>query len=251
MNQKSMIIGAVVLLVFVGGLFYIINAQGSEGWSEDWLSEGETNQGVTGKWFVDVYVVYTDGSRDSLNKQASSLWMENPDGYQVQTIDYVLKAQATRDEHIGTFGSVELDLSNFQMEVKFVESSNPMSWIKYYKDTYDTATIDFGDSETSDIEEIATFSIPLEISGKLDSNGNDHWPLPSNTDTINKLTESWQLGNYQLKYQCGGSIQFRGKNADFGDGEWQEASLPETITHIVTIGGSSVDMDWDSEIIYN
>lgn len=249
MNQKTMIIGAVVILFLIAGIFYVINTQSSEGWTENWLPEGETNQGINGEWFIDTYLVYENGERESLKTQAESLWMEGPSGNQVVTIDYVIKAQATRDEHQGTFDSVEIDISNLKLNVRFNPLLEPTKWMDVWKDSFSSVTLLFDGSSQTGVEEVATFSIPVGID---DSEGFDGFPLATlPCSTMNDMTANWQTGTWNVEYSASGSIQFRGINADYGDGDWQDAALPGSVSHGVTIGGNEVNMDWSTEVTYN
>lgn len=252
MNQKSMIIGAVVLLVFIGGIFYVINTQSSEGWSEDWLPDGQTNQGISGKWYIDTYLIYADGSKESLKSNSESLWVQSPSGAEVTYIEYILKAQATRDMHTGTFTAVEIDVTDLDMYTKFYPSSDQSQWMKLWF-SYDQApnpVLSFVDGSTeTNIETIVTLQIPSGITNSEGFAGGGLNTLPC--DTMNALTQDWGTGDWFIDYYPVGSIHFRGKNAEYGDGQWEDANLPGTVTHSVVIGGNEVNMDWSSDVVYN
>lgn len=248
MNKNSIVIIGAVVLVLIGVFFYFSSADAS--WTEDWLPDGQTNQGITGQWFIEPYLVLEDGTRTPLKESANALWMEGPDGYQVITVDYVLSAQATRDEHQGTFDSVEIDLSNFRLNTRYYPIGLPTEWMDVWKDYSGTVILPFdGGSTQTAVTEVASFSIPVEIT---DSNGFLGLPLSTlPCSTMNEMTADWETGAYSVEYSGEGTLQFRGKNANYGDGDWVNAALPGTVSHGVSIGGNEVSMDWTSDISYN
>jgi hypothetical protein len=116
-KKNQYIIGTIAVLAVVASVaFYSF---GGVDWISDWLKPGQTNDGLTGEWSIDAFIVYADGSKKSLKSDTSSLWMEDIDGNPITSVEYVVSAQATRDTRPGAFESVEIDLSNLKTQAKF------------------------------------------------------------------------------------------------------------------------------------
>jgi len=248
MIKKNIAIGAVVLIAIVAVVFVLFSTE-TVAWDEDWLPTGQTNDGITGTWIVEPYLVFEDGTKESLKEKAEALWMEDPSGNQVTTIEYVIKAQATRDTHEGTYTSVDIDISDLTLNARFYPISTPSEWMDVWEDFDSVVNIPFNGATQTAVTEVASFNIPVDIT---DSNGWLGYPLPTlPCDTVNEMTENWVTGTYTVQYSPQGSVQFRGVSSDAGDGDWKAASLPGTVSHGVTIGGNEVNMDWSSDITYS
>ena len=252
-QNKYIIAGiAIVAVIAIAGYLYInpdvVSADGT--WTTDWLPQS-TADGINGEWEVDTILTLKDGTRKALSEyMTEGLWMTDPEGEEVVTISHRLRARATRDNFAGAYTSVEIDCNELILQTRFHPTLYPVQWIDVWEtqDGIHTITFDAGETTTS-YETIATFNIPVDIDGSLMYSGGSMPGLPCST--ISEMTASWTLGTWSAEYGYEGYARFRGMNSAAGNGDWQSASLPGTLTHTVTIGSDVVTTDWSHSVTYS
>ena len=257
MKKKNIMpMGVLIIVVIVAG-YFLMTSTTVEGWVESWLPEGQSADGISGQWEIDAFINYADGRSESLHDSIEGLWMER-EGVQVESITYQLKAQAFRDEHVGTYDSVEVDIGSLDMYAEFLPIAQPnhfmWAWKDYAMVPYANPVLTFyssgeGDTTTTPVTIVGSFTIPIEVTNSEGWLGYPLSTLPC--DTISEMTADWVTGEYMITYFCQGSLQFRGLNSESGDGDWISASLPGEVTHGVEIGGNQVLMDWTTSVTYS
>jgi len=201
MNLKLMGIVAVVIAVIAVVCFatyYAIEDKWFTPWDDDPVDPAD----VGGMWSEEIFLVYADGSTDSLKAVIDNPWPlsvfyeQNP----IVEIRYQIYASAIGQD----FTVCNLDLSSFTIDTTVggvgYHDTNNIGW-------------DWPDQ---------TCYLPLD--------GEEVFIGRTAVDIDSVLSEATS-GGYRVTFEITGSIRYRGENGYNGD--WQNADLPSGLEIVV------------------
>jgi len=239
----TMVFVAIVVIAAVGGYWYVTSDEAGNFWTEAWDTIGDFN--LSGEWRITPYAITDSGERIFLKDGAESLWVMH-DLIHVQSVEYVVEGQATRNIAPGVFTSVEVDSTELTMGMEtWATFDIPGPHMHFTETGLGTTTLYFtGDDTTTPWTEIASYIVPTDIEDcELSVCG----PWTS----LTTMTDGWQSGLWNFKFYCDGQITFQGKNSETGDGDILNAALPGSVLTVVVIGQYTANIDWNTNVTYN
>lgn len=240
---------AIIIIVVSASLYLYFFSGDLTFWTEEW---GIVDNGLTGEWVIEPYLVFEDGSIKPLKEIYSTprnLWVKY-EGNPINTIIYKLSARGQKDDSQGSYESVEIDMSGAKMCCKFYPLTQPAIWLKIYKTGFNDVTLDFPEGYTiTSTTEVAEIEVPSTANSVVDFGGVTTFPWLGCQD-LGCMTNGWASGTWTVQYYVEGTIKFRGLNSDAGNGEWVTASLPPTITHLVEIGSYDITINFSTDVSF-
>ena len=199
--MKKIIIAIVAVILIASGIFFATVFADTR-----WTDKTEF-----GEWGQEILLEYEDGSTSNI------LGIYHNDK-KVSAFRYILTAKAT-----GDFDYVEIDLSNYQIEV-FIQNTNDMHGITR------------NDFVSKDI--------------MCDNQWANLCNIKITDEDLNPPSDQLPFGDYVISIQPGGSINYRGFMVGRTDwGNYESTGLPSAISFFVTLDDDrGLTVEFDNEV---
>lgn len=240
MNQKTIIISAVVILVLIGAIFYSTGFFSS---AENEFDLPCDDENLQMKSKIDLSLLFADGSKKTVTGSLGEPLTVEYDGVEVTSVDWVMSVAASTPTGADAYDNVRVTLTPTSLNEYSGSASEDFS---LYMECYPA-------DDSSNPIWTDTSSPPAGHVKFVMPNGAYNILTSETVSMDDVFTSSDDGGLYVFRFSVDGYGCYQGTSTS-GDGEWNDVYLPNegmTSTYSLNYINMDVTVDWDATVEWN